>query len=100
MLQGMIFRIITRSRLLLCCIVVPLDPNRHACCAFSFLFPLPLQACVWLATAFTWQNLSALPVMAILDQFVPVPDLTVSCHRWRLICILLVGRVLFQLSYG
>ena len=33
--------------------------------------------------------------MAILERFDLVPDLTVSCHWWRLICILRVGECCF-----
>ena len=66
-----------------------LPPNKRNCCAFSSSPSLLASTCP--AASFTWHILPAMQVMAILDRFDIVPDLTISCHWWSLICILRVG---------
>ncbi len=62
-------------------------------------FPASLspRPCTCVAAPFTWQDLPALPVMAILARSSFLPGLTVSCHGWRLICILQLESVVSAL---
>ncbi len=55
------------------------------------------RPCTCVAVSFTWQDLPALPVMAILARSSLLPGLTVSCHGWRLICILQLESVVSAL---